>query len=670
MIAPKARPDRGGFAMNIAERLAAAGEHFASGLMEQPEASPFLRYARAMRRYLENFPLMSYHGEPLYPCGSVVREAAVNYDYSYTVSTRYDDLKKRVPEAVEPIKELISKYSSQVPRRHCVGGDMYIHSYPNFSRIIKEGLADYERRVNAIRNNDIRLGLQDVLCGIRYLHGRILAILEAEAPDSDLCRAFRRIPFAPAENLYEALVCMNFVYYLDGCDNIGRPDADLIHLWRGEDMTEVLRCFFKNVNANYGWSGAIGPEYNALTAQCLRAVKGLRRPSLELRVRPDMPAEIWQLAEEAIYAGGGSPSLYNEDLYQKALRENFPRIPEADLAAFAGGGCTETMLVGMSNVGSLDAGINLALIFAEYMQENLAKAESFEEFYNGFIRAGTAEIREVLETISQSQELRAKYRPNPMRTLFVDDCIAKEKDFNAGGTRYSWSVVNIAGLINVLDSLLVIRHLVFDKKFMDGGEFLAELQAGENFRRFADIPRHGKDDPKANAMAHRLSADVCAAFEGKTPWLGGKFLPSSIQFTTYHDAGRAVGATPDGRSAGAPLCDSVGAIFGNDTEGATALLCSAAALCQEKMLGTPVLNLKLDATRIGKNLPALVKGYFRAGGMQMQITCVNREELLAAKENPEKYPNLIVRIGGYSEYFRRLSPELQQTVIDRTLYGV
>ena len=115
------------------------------------------------------------------------------------------------------------------------------------------------------------------------------------------------------------------------------------------------------------------------------------------------------------------------------------------------------------------------------------------------------------------------------------------------------------------------------------------------------------------------------------------------------------------------MCDSIGAIHGNDTRGVTSMLNSASALCQEKLLGTPILNVRMNAPDIKKTLRALTEGYFRKGGMQMQITCVNHEELLEAREHPERYPNLIVRIGGYSEYFARLSPELQQTVIERTI---
>lgn len=659
-----------GSIIDIQHRFQNLGEYYAAGFFEAPDAAPFVRFSRGLRRYLEGRSMPPYNGEALYPNGPVGAGLLVQHDYSFTINADLPKLRQKDEIAAQALQQELDKSPSFVPAEHTVGGNMYTHSYPNFRRIVREGLNSYQRRVEAIADDDIRSGLLDVLEGIRCFHARALKLLEAHPEAAGLRSALSKVPFEPADTLYEAMVCWNFIYYMDGCDNIGRMDADLIDFYRGEDMTEIFRSFFRNVDANNGWSGALGPDYNALTLQCLRAIKGIRRPSLELRVTRDMPEEIWNAALDAIRAGGGSPSLYNEEGYQRALGRLFPEIPPEDRLRFSGGGCTETMLAGISNVGSLDAGINVALIFEGIMRASLPMAASFEEFYGLFIRECNKTTEKVLDSISVSQKERALYRPQPMRTLLVDDCIEKGKDFNNGGARYAWSVVNLAGLINVLDSLLVIQKLVFDDRAMDGATLIRRMDEGETFLKYPGVPRHGTDSEKANAMATRLTADICSAFDGRTPYSGGKFLPSSIQFTTYLDAGKSVGATPDGRPAGAPLCDSIGAIHGNDKAGATALLNSACALCQDLMAGTPVLNLRLDANHADKVLKPLVNGYFRNGGMQLQITCVRREELLDAREHPEKYPNLIVRIGGYSEYFTRLSPELQQTVIDRTVYGM
>ncbi len=652
----------------VSERFKKIGEFYAAGFYENPEQPLFMRFARALRRFYENCQLKPYGKEPLYPSGSKPGGCLVRPSFSYTVDVDWSGLNAADSELAEILKKDLGVYSSAVPTEHTVGGNMYTHSYPNFRRIMAEGFDSYEARVRQIADESIRTGLLDLLCGIRGYHSRILRLIEKEAPDSKLYRALCKVPFKPTETLYEAIVCWNFVYYLDGCDNIGLPDADLIRFYRGEDVTELLRCFFKNVDANNGWSGALGSEYNEITLQCLKAIKGLRRPSIELRVAPDMPNELWEAAIDSIRAGGGSPSLYNENGYTDALERAFPNIPKADISRFAGGGCTETMLAGMSNVGSLDAGINVALIFERFMRSYLTSSGTFEEFYCSFIQQYRSEALKVFEAISKSQELRAAYRPHPMRTLLIDDCIEKGKDYNGGGARYYWSVVNLAGMINVIDSLTVIDRLVFTDKLFSAEAFLKRLDEGEDFLSYTNAPRHGADNDEANEMARRLSADLVSPFRDAKPYLGGAFLPSSIQFITYADAGKGVGATPDGRAAGSPLCDSIGAIHGNDKYGITALLNSAASICQKDMCGTPVLNVMLDSTRMSKSLRALVLGYFENGGMQLQITCVNREELLRAKERPDQYPNLIVRIGGYSEYFNRLSPELQQTVIERTEY--
>lgn len=653
---------------SIRERFEEMGEYYAAGYFEQPDAVPFVRFSRGLRRYLETYPLPAYRGESLYPCGPFGSRMCIKHNYSRTADIDYRALEQKAPDLVPLIKEQMPEFRDPLPRKYRVGGTIFCHSIPNYRRLVREGLDSYEERVKGMKDADLRAGLLDVLAGIRQFHGRTLEML-AQIPEAEkLYHALQKVPFRPAESLYEALVCWNFIFYMDGCDNVGRMDVDLMDFYRGEDVTDILHRFFKNADANNSWSGALGPEYNPLTIQCLRAIKGVRRPSLELRVEPDMPREVWEAAIDAVCAGGGSPSFYNEPAYQQTLGEYFPEIPKEDLLRFSGGGCTESMLAGISNVGSLDAGINIASIFEGVMRRELPRAESFEAFYDLVIRECTREIETALNAISTCQELRSRVRPHPMRTLLIDDCIQKERDFNDQGARYRWSVVNLAGMINVIDSLLVIQKLVYTDGVMDGAQLLAKLDEGETFLTWPEIPRHGNDDARANAMAARFSTDLCAVFEGKIPYSGGKFLPSSIQFTTYLNAGKIVGPTPDGRTDGAPLCDSIGAVHGNDRNGVTALLNSAAALCQKTMAGTPVLNIRLDANQAAKTLMPLVKSYFESGGMQLQVTCVNRDDLLDAQKHPEKYPNLIVRIGGYSEYFRRLPPELQQTVIDRTVH--
>lgn len=646
------------------KRFEDIGEYYAAGLFENPDASVFERFSRGIRRFFEHRELPEYNGEVLYPCGLSATDMAVRYDYCYTIGVNSDKLRQKDKIACDALENIVSKFRSSVPEEHTVGGSLYTHSFANFAGVIREGLSSYENRIFKVKDQSIKKGLLDVVEGIRAYHHRCLLVLEQSGADQKLCDALKKVPFEPADNLYEALVCWNFMYYVDGCDNIGRLDADLIDFYDGEDMTDVFRCMFHNIDANDGWSGALGPVYNELTLQCLNASKGLRRPSLELRVTPDMPDEVWECAIDCIKMGGGSPSMYNEVLYQTSLGERFCNIPKEDLIRFCGGGCTETMLAGISNVGSLDAGINLALIFEKTMRNKLPKSRSYEEFYDGFIAVCRTEIKKVLKEISLSQKLRAQWRPQPVRTLLVDDCIAEEKDFNNGGARYSWSIVNIAGMINVIDSLIVIRKVVFEDKALGGSEFLSVMDDGERFVTYPGIERYGSDTTESNKTAKKLSDDICGCFDNEKPWLGECFLPASIQFVTYVDAGKSVGATPDGRRSGEPLCDSVRAsqCFGHNP---TSMLNSASSLSQSRMLGTAVYNIMIDKNYSADTIKGLVKGYFANGGMQLQFSCVNIEDLKDAVTHPDKYPELIVRVGGYSEYFRRLTEEMRREIVRR-----
>jgi len=656
---------------SISKYFESINEPFASAFFENIERSKFYRFSKAYAHFFECCTLPEYSGGQLYPNGyAVSSEYNIVPHYSHTVSVNYKKLSEKCSEeALEYIKKDMDIIEFP-PTPHSVGGYGFVHSFPNYARIEREGLNSYKNRIENLEHSDFRNGLLLLLDGIETYHKRILEkLISCKAPQN-LISALEKVPFKPAGNLYEAMVCRNFVYYLDFCDNPGRIDAELIDFYDGEDFTEIFREFFTNVDINDGWSLAIGSEYNELTVQVLRAANGMRRPSVELRVTQNMPDSIWNEAIATIKTGGGSPSLYNEELYQEALKKRFKNISQDDLKKFNGGGCTETMLAGISRVGSLDAGINTALVLRNSITKYLTASESFEDFYEKFFCELKAAIEDTIEKVNYIYRQRIENMPQPIRTLLVDDCIDNEMDFNAGGARYNWSVINFAGIINVIDSFLAIRELVYDKKSYSPDEFLRLLdnEDKEFYKCLRKCECFGVDNKNADNFAAEFSDRLFGMLDDYKPVFGECFLPASIQFITYIDAGKDVGATPDGRKSGEPLCDSITAVHGKDVEGPTALLNSVTKLKLSKALGTPVLNFSIAPEYMEKALKYLAETYFEMGGMQMQITCVSKEDMLDALKHPEKHENLIVRVGGYSEYFNRLSDEMKRTVIERTLY--
>ena len=571
----------------------------------------------------------------------------------------------------------------------------------NYGRVLAEGLDAYEERVHTglARSTDVSTrtfyeGLIDLLAGIRALHSRSLALLR-QSPDSNpnrdrLIAALSRVPFQPARSFYEAMVAYNFVYYLDECDNPGRLDAVLWPYYKpAPDRCEaiaILSEFADNVSANGGWTAAIGgsqadgsPAYQALTEIVLAATHGRYRPTLELGVRPDMPNSLWEAAFDSLASGNGQPAFYNEIQYLAGLRESNLGLTEEDLVWWSGGGCTETMIHGCSNVGSLDAGFNLPLVLADTLRQVLREESvTFDQVVVAFKADVRGVIREVLPQLNAFFAARALHWPQPVRSLLMDDCVERGRDFNDGGARYNWSIINVAGLANIADSLEALRTVVFTDKAVAPSQLCDILQrnfdGSEPLRlRLASAPKYGNDHAGVDALAADLAQFVYEEIRNFPCARGGRFLPSHIMFETFGWAGREVGATPDGRRAGEPLADSAGPVQGRDTCGPTAMLRSVARLPQRLAIGTPVLNMRFSKSTLAgpearRRLRALIETYFKLGGLQVQISVMDRAELEDALLHPEQHENLIVRIGGYSTYFNRLSPELKREVIKRTEY--
>lgn len=662
--------------------LSRAGEPYAAGLCEFPDRSPLFRHANAYARFFREAALTPYDGGMLYPCGSALRHNRENSgmcmrpDFSYTYSLDLAGLTRKVPEAADYFSNEVEKVRP-IDTVHTVGGAGYTHSFIQYRRILADGLSGYRKRIDALPEGDFRDAMQVLLSGICTYRDRCLAHLREQHAPEALINALSHVPENTPRNIYEAIVAWNFVYYIDGCDDIGGLDRWLLPYYRGEDIVPLLSELYSHVDVNNGWSGPLGPAYNPLTVQCLRASAGHRRPSLQLLVTPSLLSpkpgsieeEVWQAAYASLASSCGQPAFYNWELYRHEILERLPEVSEEDLGSLAFGGCTETMIEGMSNVGSDDAGINTALIFDEYFREHL-DAPTFDIFLEGYLQKTESVIDEVCAILEEHRRTRALYRPQPVRTLFVDDCIDTQTEFNAGGARYYWSVINVAGLINVIDSLSAIEILLYREKRYAAADFLRLLDERDPvfLAQCERCPKHGVADETVSRIAGIVSERIYSAFEKHSCTPRGKYFAVSNQFVTYADAGRSVRATPDGRADGDPLCDSCGAIHGRDTAGPTAMLHSTAALRLPKVLGSPVTNLRMAKEHLSTLLLPLLSGFFDEGGMQLQITCASRDELLDALSHPEKHENLIVRIGGYSEYFNRLSPELKNTVIARTEY--
>jgi len=646
--------------------------------------------------------------------------------------------KRQFPQYAGLIDALMADLSARLP---CYGD--YTHSNPDIRRVVNEGfdameqeldaeLAAIEGDSNAVpEERNLLLALKDYAIGVRTFHARTVAALDEAAAAATGVRQeeLRRIADAfahgflrPARSFLEGLLAVHFVWMLDGCDSIGRVDQALGDLFEQGlrsgrlDLPFARRLLdelFRDFERLNGWNLQIGgyrPDgadgYNELTHELLLACERnrLRLPNVAFRITRHTPQEAVRTAIRALGNGTGRPALYNDDLYVETLLASDLGLTPEDARDLGFGGCTETMIPGMSNVGCIGFrselfegnDLNLAKILELALHDgydpvrnnqvgphtgHLADCPDFPAFLNAVRRQIQYATDVFVADLSRALHKRfTQGDPKLYRTFFTRDCVKRRRSFEAGGARYNWSVVNYAGIANLIDGLAAVRKCVFDERTVSAEELIAALKADfqgyEPLRqRLLAAPKFGNDDPYVDDLGRDILTFAWQELRRHEHPRGGRYLPACLMFVTYGQHGAYVGALPDGRKAGTPLADSTGPMPGRDTRGPTAMLASLAKLPLHLAIGTPVVNIRFPKSLLAsaQGIEAcvqLVRTYFAMGGLQLQVSVISREEMLAAQQAPDQYRDLIVRIGGYSEYFVNLNRTLQESVIARTEHGV
>lgn len=512
----------------------------------------------------------------------------------------------------------------------------------------------------------------------------------------DIADILSRVPANPASTFREALQSIHFYSFaLWGLYQMGRPDRYLypyyIHdieagILTAEEAQELIDCFCLLYTTYITSSSSVGfmiggvdrdgtPVENELTWMFLRSIGHTRTadPSIGLCVTPHTSEELLQAAASLIADGCTHPAFYNDPLIIDALCANGCLL--SDARDYIHSCCVEITPAAKSAIWTVSPYHNMVRMLIEVMRQSTEIAE-FEEFYTSFETKLRMYISLGNDRENSWQEKRAINGGEPLRvSVLVDDCIARGKSINEGGARYNDIQPNFLGLFNVVDSLLAIKTLVFDEKRLTMAEFnqiLDENYANHEILRqeiIEKLPHYGNHDPVADAMACRLTASVVQACAGLTTYRGAKVVPALFSYNEHIRHGADTSASPDGRHAGDPLCDGTNPVQGRDRSGPTAMLCSTTAWDHSPFLGGIACNLELTPNQARPEIVAnLIKGYIKRGGMELQVNVVDAETLRDAKAHPEQHRNLVVRVGGYSDYFVTLPEALQDEIITRSRY--
>ena len=515
-----------------------------------------------------------------------------------------------------------------------------------------------------------------------------------------VAQACGHVPAKPARNMFEALqsiVLVHLAIHIEGHGYSVSPgllDRVLRPYYDGDpETTDLLAAFMLKLAANSIWGShsktqAItlgGLEHvgadacSDLTLRFLDACEMIRLPDphVFLRWHAKMDGRVKRRAMELLGAGLSMPMLICDE--QTVAGFVNAGIPERDAWGYCVIGCNELGIPGLLADSASGPVVNdLALLNQALVgTHDPDSLMSMNDVMDALRHALREHLRKIIGNGRRHHENLARRVPTPFASALMDGCIERGRDLCAE-MRYSAPLVMENGFSNVVNGLAAIDYLVFGKKRVTLSELIAALKSNWADRALrAEVlaaPKWGNDDDRADRWAlewERMRSEVMRQVEaekGERRHVNGH-LVRSLNYIN----GAVTGASADGREAGAPLADSIGAQQGTAARGPTAVLNSVLKLTYaEHWPGGCNLNTTLppatDENSIA-NLQALVEAFLAHGGQELQIGCLDADMLREARRNPDSHKDLLVRVAGFNAFFVKLSPAQQDELIARANGG-
>ncbi len=535
---------------------------------------------------------------------------------------------------------------------------------------------------------------------------RYAAQLSLLAETADAVRAARLTKMAenlrwisdrPPKTMWQAMQLSYLYYVLAGSFNYGRPDEYLggyleADLASGELSEETACALVKNlwelvIERGPAWDGRIAlggrgrknePAADRFAMLGLKASHELRDilPQLTFRFYDGMDARLYDKAIEMLGDGVTYPILYNDDVNIPAVMNAF-RVDEETAARYLPFGCGEYILYGQS-FGTPSGAVNLLHCLNGFIASGaLSRYDDYERFYQAYL----SELGRYIALLARQEKLEydvcTEEAPFLYFTMLYGDCVERAKPMFAGGVRHLGGTLETYGNTNTADSLTAIRRYVYNEKRVGAEELRRSLETDfdgrEDLRRLLlAAPKFGNDDPEADETASRLHGDVCGMIRRSAAPAGlDSYLNVTINNSMNTTFGLTTGASADGRRAHTFMANAKNPTGGMDRSGITATLNSLVKLKCDQHAGS-VQNMRFTREMFTSLLPktkALLSAYFAGGGSQAMVTVIGHGDLENAMKRPEDYPNLLVRVGGFSARFIDLDRDVQLELISRTLYG-
>jgi len=431
---------------------------------------------------------------------------------------------------------------------------------------------------------------------------------------------------------------------------------------------------------------------NETTFLCLDVAEmlNMRDPNLNARVRIDDPPEYTQRLFEVIINTGATPSLVNDQIVISTLENT--GISLRDARDYAEVGCLEPNSAGrqFGHTGAILINTITTLILVlnngyarciENLGLKTGELENFETF-DQFMEAVKEQLRYLIKNATRFNNTcgeTLKYlHPQPLLSALFEGPINSGKMLLDGGATYNSTGIFFIGLADITDSLYAIKKLIYDEKKLSFQELVKILES--DFKNNEDIfnyvnkklDHYGNDVEEVDAIAKEIVNFIYNECGKIKNYRNGVHNPGYWSMSVHSGYGKMTGAFPHGKKAGEPLASGLTPISSCQKNGPTGVFNSVTSLDNTKMPNGMALNMKFNKSLFKtrekiNSLISLVKTYFNKGGMHLLLTIQDADTLIEAKKHPEKYPDLMVRISGYTAYFVDLTEHMMDEIINRAL---
>ena len=446
---------------------------------------------------------------------------------------------------------------------------------------------------------------------------------------------------------------------------------------------------FANINTGGvtpdGQNGVNNVSY--LILDCMDEMK-LVQPNSNVTISRKTPAKFLKRACEISRKGWGQPAFYNTEAQIMELVNAGKSL--ADARRGGSSGCVETgawgseayILTGYMNIPKI---FQLTLFngFDQYSGKQLGLElgyakdfKTFDELWAAFKKQLEYFVDVKIRGNNVIEKLYAQDMPAPCLSVVTNDCISNGKDYNAGGARYNTSYIQGVGIGTVTDCIAAIKYNVYDHKNFTMEELIEAMEHDYEgydtiYRMVHDqSPKYGNDDDYADSIMQDIFELYRSTITGRPNMRGGEYRIDMLPTTCHVYFGDVILATANGRKAHKPVSEGISPEKSADTHGPTAVIKSCAKMDHLATAGT-LLNQKFTPDVVAgeeglNNMASLIRSYFSMDGHHIQFNVVDRQTLIEAQKHPEDYKDLIVRVAGYSDFFRNLDKPLQDEIINRT----